>query len=148
MNSPPASVRDLSRRVWRAVAEGDEYAAVDLVHGVLADGADGETLLLDVIVAVQEKAGAERTAEDLARIVDFLAAALYVDDSKLFTGFLAWTADLLEARHVPARALVTGPATLAAQLRDFPRALRLPDEGTALLTARTASSVPGPRFET
>lgn len=65
----------------------------------------------------------ERTAEDLAHIVDFLATALYVDDAALFTTFIIWTADILAARRVPARSLSLGLSILAEQLHDFPRAL-------------------------
>jgi methanogenic corrinoid protein MtbC1 len=65
------------------------------------------------------------TAEDLAHIVDFLATALYVGDDDLFTGFLAWTAQILVARGVPPHALRAGLDLLAVELRDFPRASRL-----------------------
>ncbi|MFB6887975.1 B12-binding domain-containing protein [Kitasatospora sp. NPDC056327] len=84
----------------------------------------------------------ERTAEDVAHIVDFLTTALYVDDRELFTGFLLWTADVLAARGVPGRSLSTCLDVLAEQLYDFPRALALLGQGTAALDAR---SVPGPR---
>ncbi|MFF0746862.1 B12-binding domain-containing protein [Streptomyces sp. NPDC004111] len=75
----------------------------------------------------------ERTAEDLAYIVDFLTAALYVDDDETFTDFLAWTADILTARGVPARSLLPGLDLLEDQLRDFPRARRLLDAGRRTL---------------
>ncbi|MFH8798228.1 B12-binding domain-containing protein [Streptomyces sp. NPDC017936] len=88
----------------------------------------------------------ERTAEDLAHIVDFLATALYVDDPDLFTTFLTWTADILQARHVPARSLVCGLDIMADQLRDFPRTLKLIHEGAAALSERPARPVPGPGF--
>ncbi|MFJ5933939.1 B12-binding domain-containing protein [Streptomyces sp. NPDC093071] len=65
----------------------------------------------------------DRTTEDLAHIVDFLATALYVDDAELFTTFTAWTAGILTARGVPAAGLRLGLDVLAGQLRDFPRAL-------------------------
>ncbi|MEV7862446.1 cobalamin-dependent protein [Streptomyces hirsutus] len=71
----------------------------------------------------------ERTAEDLAQIVDFLAAALYVDDADVFTDFLAWTAEVLTARGVPAHAVLPGLDLLEEQLRDFPRARGLIAEG-------------------
>ncbi|MER5856827.1 B12-binding domain-containing protein [Streptomyces sp. NPDC059688] len=86
----------------------------------------------------------ERTAEDLAHVVGFLATALYVDDPDLFTAFLTWTADILEVRHVPAHSLVTGLDALAGQLRDFPRASHLIHEGSAALSGRPARPVPGP----
>ncbi|CAL9608925.1 cobalamin B12-binding domain-containing protein [Streptomyces sp. enrichment culture] len=75
----------------------------------------------------------ERTAEDLAHIVDFLAAALYVDDAEIFTGFLTWTAGILTARGVPARSLPPALDVLEEQLRDFPRARGLLGAGRAAL---------------
>ncbi|MGW5788707.1 cobalamin B12-binding domain-containing protein [Streptomyces sp. NPDC003757] len=78
----------------------------------------------------------ERTAEDLAHIVDFLTASLYVDVPEVFTEFIAWTADVLAARGVPARALVPGLDLLEEQLRDFPRARDFIDAGRSTLTAR------------
>jgi methanogenic corrinoid protein MtbC1 len=86
----------------------------------------------------------ERTAEDLAYIVDYLATALYVDDAELFRTFLTWTADILTARHVPAHSLVTGLDILAGQLHDFPRALALIQLGAAALAERARGPVLGP----
>ncbi|MEU5690818.1 cobalamin-dependent protein [Actinosynnema sp. NPDC020468] len=67
----------------------------------------------------------EHTASDLAHIVDYLATSLYVDDADLFTGFISWTADILDARGVPPVFLPPALDLLAAELRDFPRAVRL-----------------------
>ncbi|MFJ4878923.1 B12-binding domain-containing protein [Streptomyces sp. NPDC088745] len=66
----------------------------------------------------------EHTAEDLAQIVSFLATALYTDDPELFTGFLLWTAGILEARGVPADSLRPALDVLGEELRDFTRATR------------------------
>ncbi|MFI0805751.1 B12-binding domain-containing protein [Streptomyces echinatus] len=88
----------------------------------------------------------ERTAEDVAHIVDFLATALYVDDPALFTTFLCWTADVLEARRVPARSVSAALAVLGENLHDFPRALGLLADGTAALAARPLPA-PGPDRE-
>ncbi|MFE9369829.1 B12-binding domain-containing protein [Streptomyces sp. NPDC006711] len=71
----------------------------------------------------------ERTAEDLAHIVDFLATALYLDDTDLFTGFLTWTAAILTARGVPAQSLPPALVLLGEELKDFPRARRLLRQG-------------------
>ncbi|WP_431781977.1 cobalamin B12-binding domain-containing protein [Streptomyces chumphonensis] len=79
----------------------------------------------------------ERTAETLAHIVDFLAAALYVDDSDVFTRFLTWSADILTARRVPALSLLPALDSLGEQLHDFPRARRLLGDGAAGLTDHT-----------
>ncbi|AXQ56410.1 MULTISPECIES: cobalamin B12-binding domain-containing protein [Streptomyces] len=80
----------------------------------------------------------ERTAEDIAHVVDFLATALYVDDDALFTSFLTWTAGILDARGVPARSLTPALELLGGPLRDFPRATRLLDRGRAALAALPA----------
>jgi methanogenic corrinoid protein MtbC1 len=81
------------------------------------------------------------TAEDLAHIVDFLAASLYVGDDDLFTGFLTWTAGILTARGVPTDSLRLGVELLAAELREFPRASRLLARGaTHLAGSRTVSN--------
>ncbi|MFF5494424.1 B12-binding domain-containing protein [Streptomyces aquilus] len=71
----------------------------------------------------------ERTVEDLAYIVDFLAAALYVDDADLFTEFLTWTAHILQVRGVPTHSFVTALEFLAGRLHDFPRATKLIGQG-------------------
>ncbi|MFI8952029.1 B12-binding domain-containing protein [Streptomyces sp. NPDC053750] len=75
----------------------------------------------------------ERTAEDLAHIVDFLATALYTDDLSVFTDFLDWTGKILEARGVPARSVDPGLALLQDELKDFPRALAVLARGRAAL---------------
>ncbi|GGX85160.1 cobalamin B12-binding domain-containing protein [Streptomyces fructofermentans] len=87
----------------------------------------------------------ERTAEDIAHIVDHLGTALYVGDGELFTGFIGWTADILEARNVPAVCLHPALDLLADQLKDFPRALHMLAEARAALASRTsAPTTPGP----
>lgn len=78
----------------------------------------------------------ERTSEDVAHIVDFLAASLYTDDRALFGGFLGWTGDILEARGVPAAVLLPGLELLSEELKDFPRALRHLAHGRATVAAR------------
>ncbi|RAJ39976.1 methanogenic corrinoid protein MtbC1 [Kitasatospora sp. SolWspMP-SS2h] len=78
----------------------------------------------------------ERTEEDLGQIIDFLGAALYMNEPDIFTGFLLWTADILEVRHVPARSLLPALDLLADQLYDYPRALHILNAGkTTLATA-------------
>lgn len=81
----------------------------------------------------------DRTAEDVAHIVDHLAAAVYVDDDALFTEFLSWTAEVLSARGVPAAGLVPTLELLAAALPPgTPRANRV-------LTAGHRALTPAPR---
>jgi methanogenic corrinoid protein MtbC1 len=67
----------------------------------------------------------QRTAEDIAHVVDFLVAGLYTDDDELFSGFITWTADILAARGVPATTLFPTLDVLGNQLFEFPRSQRL-----------------------
>ncbi|TDC55476.1 cobalamin B12-binding domain-containing protein [Actinomadura sp. KC345] len=67
----------------------------------------------------------DRTAEDLSHLVDFLGTALYLDDPDLFTGFMAWTVEILTARGVPARNLLPALDLLSERLTDYPRATDL-----------------------
>jgi methanogenic corrinoid protein MtbC1 len=87
----------------------------------------------------------ERTAEDVAHIVEFLAVALYTDDDDLFIRFIVWTAGILTARQVPARALLPALDILAAELKDFPRSTRLLDQARFALDGAPApaSTPPG-----
>ena len=87
----------------------------------------------------------ERTAEDIAHIVEFLGVALYTDDDDLFTTFVTWTAGILTARHVPADSLHPALNVLADQLKDFPRSTRLLDRARSALDGApvTAGAHPG-----
>ncbi|MFE5511689.1 B12-binding domain-containing protein [Streptomyces sp. NPDC056529] len=85
----------------------------------------------------------DRTTEDLAHIIDFLATALYVDDAELFTTFTTWTAGILTARGVPAAGLRLGVDILAGQLRDFPRALTFLTAATDALHTTSDHTGPG-----
>ncbi|MGW6054842.1 cobalamin B12-binding domain-containing protein [Streptomyces sp. NPDC055189] len=76
----------------------------------------------------------ERTAEDLAHIVEFLATALYLGDEDLFSWFLTWTAGILTSRGVPAHSLPPALEILARELKDFPRATCTLEHGIAALT--------------
>ena len=73
----------------------------------------------------------DATADDMSHVIDFLTAALYVDDPAVFTDFVSWTAEVLAARHVPPGALVVGLEIVRDQLRDFPRARGLLEAGIA-----------------
>ena len=80
----------------------------------------------------------QHTVEDIAHIVDFLAAALYTDDDELFAGFITWTSGILAARGVPAGSLRPALDLLGSQLRDFPRSQRLLQAARTALTTPTA----------
>ena len=84
-------------------------------------------------MAAYDRRQADATAEDMASILDFLAAALYIGDERVFTDFVAWTASVLEARRVPPQALRIGLLLYRDQLPDYPSALAVLDAGLARL---------------
>jgi len=82
----------------------------------------------------------QHTIEDIGHIVDFLGAALYTDDDDLFTGFIAWTAEVLASRGVPASSLDPALDLLATQLKDFPRSRRMLQTAHSVLPAGLRST--------
>jgi hypothetical protein len=56
-----------------------------------------------------------------------------VADDQIFTDFVAWTAQVLEAREVPPVALQIGLNLMRDQLRDYPAATAVLDAGVATL---------------
>ncbi|HEY0697002.1 MAG TPA: cobalamin-binding protein, partial [Micromonospora sp.] len=113
----------------------DEYTGLvrrrtELISGALAD-------LRRRFPAVRSYTGPQldATVADLGHIVDFLGAAVYVDDGTLFTDFVVWLAEILESRRVPAASVGLTIAEFAAALRDFPRAARFLAAGQEALDA-------------
>lgn len=64
----------------------------------------------------------ETTTENLGYLLDSLAAGVFVDDPRVFTGFLGFLREFLAARSVSPACLDTVLRTLASLLRDSPRA--------------------------
>lgn len=85
-----------------------------------------------------------RTEEDVDFILDYLAAALYVDDIEVFTDFVGWLTPLLAARGVPPGTLAAGIDIVAAAVTEFcgelPRAAAVLAAGRA---AAAESRLPG-----
>lgn len=65
----------------------------------------------------------EESAELLGRLLDSLAAAVFVDDERVLTGQLAFAGAFLAARSVDPRCLLALTDALAHRLRGSPRAL-------------------------
>lgn len=101
---------------------GDEYTFVVRQRPELIGAGYARLAGLYPPMASYDQRQRDATAEDLGHLVDFLAAALYVQDAGIFTDFVTWTAAVLAARAVPAAALTVGLEVLAGQLHDFPRA--------------------------
>lgn len=72
-------------------------------------------------VATEERQ--EAVLEDLGRLVDSLAAGVFVDDPRVLTGHLAFMAGFLDARSVAPGLLHTTVGALIGLLWDSPRAL-------------------------
>ncbi|MFF4909079.1 B12-binding domain-containing protein [Streptomyces sp. NPDC001260] len=135
---------------------GDHQQMDDLPH--LADqeytmvARSSDSLVRTVLLALEDAFPAmrgyddmqrERTAEDLAHIVEFLATALYVGDEGLFTWFITWTARILQARGVPVQSLPPALNLFARELKDFPRASRTLHRGIeALATDHPTAGTP------
>ncbi len=69
-------VAEHAERLWDAVTTGDEYAAADIVVRALGDGTDPESVLLDVIAAVQRRVGREWAANRLTVAQEHAATAI------------------------------------------------------------------------
>ncbi|MFD5634017.1 B12-binding domain-containing protein [Streptomyces sp. NPDC127077] len=111
-----------------------EYTMVARTHSQLVRTVMGG--LEDRFPAMRDYTAPQRqhTAEDIAHIVDFLATALYVGDTDLFTSFLTWTSGILTARGVPARSLLPALDILSEELKDFPRAVQMLTQANDHLT--------------
>lgn len=75
----------------------------------------------------------DRTVEDLGFILDFLGAALYVDDPTLFSDFAVWLGEILVPRGVPLAAARLGMEAIDRVLPELPRARRFLAAGIAEL---------------
>ncbi|MCG5448020.1 cobalamin B12-binding domain-containing protein [Micromonospora hortensis] len=113
--APPARLAHLA---------DDEYAGLVRRRGELIDSALAELRERVPAARAYTAAQLDATVSDLGHIVDFLAAAVYVDDPSLFTEFVEWLSGILGSRGVPAGAVVLPLEHYAAALRDFPRAAR------------------------
>ncbi|MFC0004098.1 cobalamin B12-binding domain-containing protein [Micromonospora siamensis] len=121
---PPAQLSHLA---------DDEYAGLLKRRGELIDSALAD--LRDRVPGMRDYTGAQMdsTVSDLGYIVDFLAAALYVDDESLFTEFVQWLVAILTSRGVPGAAVGATLHHYGAVLHDFPRAGRFLAAGAAVI---------------
>ncbi|MFD5899600.1 cobalamin-dependent protein [Streptomyces sp. NPDC060366] len=71
-----AELRHAAEKLWEAVSCGDEYAAYGVVLGAHDEGADGESLLLDVIGTVQRRVGEEWAANRMSVAREHAATAV------------------------------------------------------------------------
>ncbi|MFV2103243.1 cobalamin B12-binding domain-containing protein [Micromonospora sp. LOL_024] len=111
----------------------DEYAALVSRRGELIDSALGDLARRVPTARDYSPAQLDSTVSDLGYILDFLAAALYVDDGTLFTEFVEWLVTVLGSRGVPAAAVEATLGHYFRVLHDFPRASGYLQQGRAAL---------------
>ncbi|MBU3867055.1 cobalamin-dependent protein [Streptomyces sp. 4503] len=101
--------------------------------------------LHDVLPGLRSRSGMahEEAADFLGRLLDSLAAAVFVADDRVFTGHLAFAATYLSARSVHPRCLLVLTDALTDHLRASPRALTALAAGHRYLTEQAADSRPG-----
>ncbi len=100
-------------KLWSSVRAADEHSALDVVGSALAAGLDAETVLLEVIGAVQHRVGAEWAANRLSvveehaatAINDRVIAALSADRPATFLGRVTVACVDKEWHALPARLL-------------------------------------------
>jgi hypothetical protein len=117
--------------------DGAVFALDDRAERIVADGlAIMRERMHDV--AGYDSRQLKRTAEDIAHIVEFLRAALFVDDPLLFTDFATWLRDILVARGVPADTLRHGLRLVADVISSEPgpyeRALEFLADGVTAIS--------------
>ncbi|GGM28984.1 MULTISPECIES: cobalamin B12-binding domain-containing protein [Micromonospora] len=100
----------------------DEYASLVRRRGELIDSGLADLYERAPRTRDYSPTQLDSTVSDLGYIVDFLAAAVYVDDGSLFTDFIDWLLVILTSRGVPPAALGLTVDHYGQQLRDFPRA--------------------------
>ncbi|MGW7618825.1 cobalamin B12-binding domain-containing protein [Streptomyces antimycoticus] len=100
--------------------------------------------LRDVLPGLRSRSGMEHeeAADFVGRLLDSLAAAVFVDDERVFTGHLAFATAYLTARSVDPHCLLTLTDALTDRLRESPRALAALAAGRRCLTEQGADSGP------
>ena len=78
----------------------------------------------------------EATLEDLAFLLDFLSAAVFVGDARLLTSYLDFTVGVLASRDVPPETLDLALSALPGPLHDLPRSLEVLAAGRRRLAER------------
>ncbi|MEU8876135.1 cobalamin B12-binding domain-containing protein [Streptomyces javensis] len=96
------------------------YALRDVFPGLRprSDGSDGSGNSATSATSAREH---EEGTDFLGRLLDSLAAAVFVDDARVFTGQLAFAAAYFAARSVEPRCLLAMTDALADHLRESPR---------------------------
>lgn len=136
----------LDRQPWAAPApagegfNGPEYAGLTERRRRLIGSAVARLHGFSPLAGPHDHPPDAGVEDDIAQVLDFLAAAVYLTDRDLFVEYLGWLAGVLEARNAPAAGLDAVLEVFHAGLHDFPFAQDCLADGRTLL----AGSHPGP----
>ncbi|KAB8195438.1 cobalamin-binding protein [Nonomuraea phyllanthi] len=95
---------------------GHEYAVLTASAPELMRG------VMDELARRLPEVSREVTGESVSYVVDFLRAALYVDDPDLFSSSAGWLTDVLASRGIPEQVLSSALELLAGRLAGLTRA--------------------------
>jgi methanogenic corrinoid protein MtbC1 len=112
---------------------GEEYAGLVSRRAEIIDVALADLRRWEPATAGYTSAQWDATIADLGYLVDFLAAAVYVNDGDLFVESVRWTVDVLQSRDVPLTGVLRTLSVFAGTLRDFPRAFAFIHDGRCAL---------------
>lgn len=112
---------------------GEEYAGLVSRRAEIIDVALADLRRREPATAGYTSAQWDATIADLGYLVDFLAAAVYVDDAELFVDSVRWTVDVLQSRGVPLAGVLRTLSVFSSTLRDFPRAFGFIRDGRRAL---------------
>lgn len=91
-------------------------------HAAAVDAAFADLSRRLADLSAYDQGQLDHTRADLSSILDFLEAALLVDDPTVLTDMLGWLVAVLSHRGVPRRVVAPGLAALATALDDVPAA--------------------------
>ncbi|MFV2088500.1 cobalamin B12-binding domain-containing protein [Micromonospora sp. LOL_021] len=112
---------------------GEEYAALVSRRAEIIDVALDDLRHREPSTAGYTTGQWDATIVDLGFLVDFLSAAVYVDDSTLFVEAVDWTTEVLGSRGVPVTGIRRTLSAFASALRDCPRVCRFLLDGRRAL---------------
>jgi methanogenic corrinoid protein MtbC1 len=115
---PPARVRTPQP----AHQPGEEYRRLVREQPALIEDVLRRLPRSDPVVAAFDEPQREAAWDSLNQLIDFLAAALYLDDPAPLTEFTSWTVRMLAARGMPQHTLTTRIAACRDSLAGFPAA--------------------------
>ncbi|MEU4620137.1 cobalamin B12-binding domain-containing protein [Actinoplanes sp. NPDC023801] len=120
------------------LTEDGEYAVLDQGRWQLIDSILDSFRLELTLLRRHWATRMDETIAELNYLLDFLAAAVYLDDHTIFTDFIDWLRQLRTAHHWPPEPVHVALATLSERLHQQPRTRGILAAGQQRLTATPA----------